>query len=202
MPRAAGSSREHYALCRCGHSQNKPFCSGMHWYVEFRDPARAVSGSEPTLFEWAGGLPALTRMTRLLYEKHVPADDLLAPLFATMAPGYPQREAAVLAEAFGGPAAADEVTRPAFTEAQRARWVALATLAADQTAYPADPGFRAALASYLDWSSRAGDAPPPTWDWGPAGPPRCRPAQLRPAQRRPAPATIRSRSPGPARTRR
>ena len=40
VPRAAGSSREHYALCRCGYSQNKPFCSGMHWYVEFRDPAR------------------------------------------------------------------------------------------------------------------------------------------------------------------
>ena len=98
VPRAAGSSREHYALCRCGHSQNKPFCSGMHWYVEFRDPAREA---EPTLYEWAGGLPALTRMTRLLYEKHVPADDLLAPLFATMEPGYPQREAAVLAEAFG-----------------------------------------------------------------------------------------------------
>ena len=102
VPRAAGSSREHYALCRCGHSQNKPFCSGMHWYVEFRDPAR---DAEPTLYEWAGGLPALTRMARLLYEKLVPADDLLAPLFATMAPGDPQHEAAVLAEAFGGPAA-------------------------------------------------------------------------------------------------
>ncbi|MGH3299838.1 MAG: ferritin-like domain-containing protein, partial [Trebonia sp.] len=35
VPRASGSSREHYALCRCGHSQNKPFCSGMHWYVQF-----------------------------------------------------------------------------------------------------------------------------------------------------------------------
>ena len=183
VPRAAGSSREHYALCRCGHSQNKPFCSGMHWYVEFRDPARGVSGSEPTLFEWAGGLPALTRMTRLLYEKHVPADDLLAPLFATMAPGYPQRVAAVLAEAFGGPAASGEATRPAFTEAQRARWVALATLAADQAPLPADPEFRAALASYLDWSSRAGDAPPPTWDWGPARPPR--PGQHSPGQHSP-----------------
>ena len=104
VPRAVGSSREHYALCRCGHSQNKPFCSGMHWYVEFRDPVRRP-GAEPTLFEWAGGLPALTRLTRLLYDKHVPADDLLAPLFATMPPGLPQREAAVLAEAFGGPAA-------------------------------------------------------------------------------------------------
>ena len=102
VPRAAGSSREHYALCRCGHSQNKPFCSGMHWYVDFRDPVRRA-GAEPTLFEWAGGLPALTRMTRLLYEKHVPADDLLAPVFAAMAPELPQREAATFAAAFGGP---------------------------------------------------------------------------------------------------
>jgi len=31
--------------------------SGMHWYAGFRDP---VPSAEPTLFEWAGGLPALT----------------------------------------------------------------------------------------------------------------------------------------------
>ena len=111
VPRAAGSSREHYALCRCGHSQNKPFCSGMHWYVDFRDPVRRP-GAEPTLFEWAGGLPALTRMTRLLYERHVPADDLLAPVFATMAPDLPQREAAAFAAAFGGPPAGDPPTGP------------------------------------------------------------------------------------------
>ena len=110
VPRAAGSSREHYALCRCGHSQNKPFCSGMHWYVEFRDPVPRA-GAEPTLFEWAGGLPALNRLTRLLYERYVPADDLLAPLFATMPPEQPRREAASLAEAFGGPPAATR--RPA-----------------------------------------------------------------------------------------
>jgi CDGSH-type Zn-finger protein len=30
-------SREHYALCRCGGSKNKPFCSGAHWYINFRD---------------------------------------------------------------------------------------------------------------------------------------------------------------------
>ena len=34
-----------------------------------------------------------------------------------------------------------------------------------------DPQFHAALTSYLEWSSRAGDTPPPAWDWGPAGPP-------------------------------
>ena len=176
VPRAAGSSREHYALCRCGHSQNKPFCSGMHWYVEFRDPARPA---DPTLFEWAGGLPALTRMTRLLYEKHVPADDLLAPLFASMAPDRPRREAAVIAAAFGGPAAPQAPARPDFTpltEPQRARWVALAVQAAGEAGLPADPQFRSALVSYLEWSSRASTlpdsaGPPPAWDWGPAGPP-------------------------------
>ncbi len=31
-------SGEHFALCRCGRSQNKPFCDGTHWDVEFRDP--------------------------------------------------------------------------------------------------------------------------------------------------------------------
>jgi CDGSH-type Zn-finger protein/truncated hemoglobin YjbI len=176
MPRAEGSSREHYALCRCGHSQNKPFCSGMHWYVGFHDPV-GEPGAEPTLFQWAGGLPALTRMTRLLYEKHVPADDLLAPLFAAMTPEQPLREAAVLAEAFGGPPAGKAADgRPEFTEPQRARWVALAVRSADDAVLPADPQFRAALASYLEWSSRAGEAPPPEWDWGPAGPPAEEPA--------------------------
>jgi CDGSH-type Zn-finger protein/truncated hemoglobin YjbI len=195
VARAAGSSREHDALCRCGHSQNKPFCSGMHWYAGFRDP---VLSGEATLFQWAGGLPALTRMTRLLYEKLVPADDLLAPAFADMPPGHPQREAMWLAEVFGGPAwysqrfGGTAGTRQAhagrgFTEQQRARWVTLAGRAADEAKLPADPRFRAALTGFLDWSSRvaqaesaanagagegkAADEPVPSWDWGPAGPP-------------------------------
>jgi CDGSH-type Zn-finger protein len=29
---------EHYTLCRCGKSKNKPFCNGQHWYVKFKDP--------------------------------------------------------------------------------------------------------------------------------------------------------------------
>ena len=33
-----GASREHYTLCRCGASKNKPFCDGSHWRVGFRDP--------------------------------------------------------------------------------------------------------------------------------------------------------------------
>jgi CDGSH-type Zn-finger protein len=33
-----GASREHYALCRCGGSKNKPFCDGTHWHIGFKDP--------------------------------------------------------------------------------------------------------------------------------------------------------------------
>ncbi len=30
-------SPHHYALCRCGHSKNMPFCSGDHWAHKFLD---------------------------------------------------------------------------------------------------------------------------------------------------------------------
>ena len=173
IPRAAGSSREHYALCRCGHSQNKPFCSGMHWYIQFRDPAPAAV---PTLFEWAGGLPALTRMTRMLYESLLPADDLLAAAFADLPPGAAEREAAWLAEAFGGPGrgGATALAGRDLTPAQRGRWAALAVAAAGKARLPDDPSFRAAFASFAEWASRAPAgslADVPRWDWGPGGPP-------------------------------
>jgi CDGSH-type Zn-finger protein/ferredoxin len=34
-----GASAEHYTLCRCGASKNKPFCDGSHWEAKFQDPA-------------------------------------------------------------------------------------------------------------------------------------------------------------------
>ena len=36
-PRGEGASEEHYTLCRCGGSKNKPFCDGSHWHIEFED---------------------------------------------------------------------------------------------------------------------------------------------------------------------
>ncbi len=33
-----GAPMEHYTLCRCGASRNKPFCDGSHWNANFRDP--------------------------------------------------------------------------------------------------------------------------------------------------------------------
>jgi CDGSH-type Zn-finger protein/uncharacterized Fe-S cluster protein YjdI len=32
-----GASKEHYTLCRCGASNNKPFCDGMHEVINFKD---------------------------------------------------------------------------------------------------------------------------------------------------------------------
>jgi CDGSH-type Zn-finger protein/truncated hemoglobin YjbI len=187
VARAAGSSLEHYALCRCGHSQNKPFCSGMHWYVDFHDP-QGDADREPTLFEWCGGLPALTAMTRIFYERHVPEDPLLAPLFANMAPDHPERVARWLGEVFGGPKLYTEayggyermVSRhlgKALTEEQRARWVALLSVSAEEAGLPNDAEFQAAFRSYLEWGSRLalensqpGAKPPqrmpvPRWGW-------------------------------------
>ena len=34
---AQGASKEHYTLCRCGASNNKPFCDGMHRETGFMD---------------------------------------------------------------------------------------------------------------------------------------------------------------------
>jgi CDGSH-type Zn-finger protein len=39
VPFGEGVSKEHYTLCRCGASKNKPFCDGSHWNVGFRDAA-------------------------------------------------------------------------------------------------------------------------------------------------------------------
>lgn len=36
-PQGEGASKEHFTLCRCGGSKNKPFCDGAHWHIKFTD---------------------------------------------------------------------------------------------------------------------------------------------------------------------
>ena len=203
VPRDAGASTEHYALCRCGQSQNKPFCSGMHWYVDFHDPAPEADRT-PTMFEWCGGLPALTRMTRIFYEKYVPQDPLLAPLFATMSADHPERVAKWLGEVFGGPPRYSEEyggyprmlsqhLGKGLTEEWRARWVTLLLRSARDAGLPNDAEFRSAFQSYIEWGSRLAvensqtaatppqHMPMPHWDWHTAaGPPGSRITPLAP----------------------
>jgi truncated hemoglobin YjbI len=142
----------------------------------------------PTLFEWAGGAPALLRTTTIFYGKYIPEDPLLGPLFADMAPDHPERVAAWLGEVFGGPRSYTErfggydrmVARhvgKALREEQRARWVQLLCRSADEAGLPKDPEWRAAFVAYLEWGSRIalensqpGADPPshmpvPRWWW-------------------------------------
>jgi CDGSH-type Zn-finger protein/truncated hemoglobin YjbI len=214
IARNAGASREHYTLCRCGSAQNKPFCTGMHWNVEFRDPVPPPD-HEPTIFEWAGGLPALTRMMRLFYEKFIPADAVLAPVFANMSIDHPQRVASWLAEVFCGPKnysthyggytrMISEHAGKCITEEMRSRWVALLLQSAKEAGLPNDPEFRAAFQSYIEWGSRLAvensqtesrppqTMPMPKWDWTTsAGPPGCRVSALAtPTESAPIPPTI------------
>ena len=35
--RLEGASKEHFTMCRCGGSKNKPFCDGTHWHIKFKD---------------------------------------------------------------------------------------------------------------------------------------------------------------------
>lgn len=147
------------------------------------DPAH-----EPTLFEWAGGFPAILRMTRIFYDKYVPQDPLIGPLFAKMLPDHPERVAAWLSEVFGGPHLYSEQyggysrmisqhVGKHITEEQRARWVQLLCRSADEAMLPDDPEFRAAFVAYLEWGSRIGkensqphatpppNMPVPRWRW-------------------------------------
>jgi hemoglobin len=146
----------------------------------------------PTLYDWAGGAPALERLTDVFY-RHVHADPLLAPVFAHVGDDHPHHVAVWLGEVFGG---APEYTEkhggyPAMlrhhlglgiTPEQRTRWVQLIVAAADDAELPDDPEFRSAFVAYVEWGSRIGmansgpgaqpppEAPVPRWGWGEAPP--------------------------------
>jgi CDGSH-type Zn-finger protein/truncated hemoglobin YjbI len=193
VERNEGVSLEHYALCRCGHSRNKPFCSGMHWYVAFRDP-EADPDRTPTLFEWCGGLPALQRTAQLFFGRYMAEDPLLSAVSAGVLVDEPERVASWLGEALGGPPFDTErfadrsgallPTDPLPTEEQRCRWVTKFCEAGRLSGLAAEPEFWSALAGYLDWRTRRELSTEPAnpltplpiervrWDWGPTGPPR------------------------------
>lgn len=149
----------------------------------------------PTLYEWLGGGEILDRLIARFYEK-VPADPLLAPLFATMPKEHFQHVADFIREVLGGPktystqhgghaAMVRHHLGKGITEEQRHRWMYLLLETADELKLPADPEFRSALVAYLEWGSRLAvlnsgmpvgtpvddSTPMPEWSWGvPGGP--------------------------------
>ena len=146
----------------------------------------------PTLYEWMGGAAALDRLTTVFYQK-VLADPLLSELFQHMPADHPHHVALWLGEVFRGPAIytnelggyphmLSKHLGKQLKEAQRARWVALIGLSADDAGLPSDPEFRSAFIAYLEWGSRIAlansqegatpppEAPVPHWGWGEAPP--------------------------------
>jgi hemoglobin len=146
----------------------------------------------PTLYEWAGGAPALERLTQTFYDR-VLADPVLQPVFAQMPQDHPQHVATWLGEVFGGPSDYTEEhggyphmlgkhRGRALTEEQRRRWLDLMLTAADEAGLPDDPEFRSAFVAYLEWGTRLAlsnsqpgaipppSAPVPRWGWGEAPP--------------------------------
>lgn len=161
-------------------------------------PGAQPASGIPTLFEWAGGLEALTRLMTRFYGL-VPDDPLLAPVFAAIPRDHATHVALFIAEVFGGPPRySSDVADDArgghahmvaqhlgrkLTERQRVRWMQLLLSCADEVGLPDDPEFRSALVAYLEWGSRLAvmnsqpgvpdphPAPMPRWGWGvPGGP--------------------------------
>jgi len=142
----------------------------------------------PSLYDWIGGIDALSRLTEAFYQR-VRVDDLLGTVFSKMDPGHPRHVAEFLAEVLGGPplySAAHgghpEMVRHHLnrhlSEPMRRRWINLLLDSYTELGLPADPEFASALVSYLEWGSRLAvinsqtgakvfeNAPMPHWGWG------------------------------------
>jgi hemoglobin len=116
-----------------------------------------------TLFEHAGGRPALRRFIDVFYAS-VLADPVLQPLFGTGRPEHVEHLTAFEAESFGGPddfsatmggfAHLIDVHRNLhITEKQRQRFVQLYLAALDTAGMPDDPAFRQALTEHVEFGS-------------------------------------------------
>ena len=95
---------------------------------------RHPESSIPTLYDWAGGMPAIERLTAVFYDR-VKADPVLAPVFAHISPEHVHNVAEFISEVLGGPKAYSargghpEMIRHhlgrLLTEPQRRQWATL-----------------------------------------------------------------------------
>jgi hemoglobin len=151
---------------------------------------RMTAAQIPTLYEWVGGIERIEALFKAFYER-VPADPILAPVFAKMAPEHFETVARFVSEVLGGPRlysgdgshshstmVAKHLNRH-LTQEQRRRWITVLLETADELGLPDDPEFRSALIGYLEWGSRLAvinsaatdnpierDAPMLRWGWG------------------------------------
>ena len=117
----------------------------------------------PSLYEFAGGAPALHRLEQTFYDS-VLRDPLLQPLFGAGQPQHVEHLTMFTAESFGGPP--DFTDRLGFahlvavhrglhiTEPQRRRFVELYLQALDDADMPTDPDFRSAIREHLEFGTQ------------------------------------------------
>lgn len=119
--------------------------------------------NDRTLFEHAGGEPALHRLEAIFYAS-VLRDPVLQPLFGAGRPEHVEHLTMFTAESFGGP---DDFSRElgfthlievhrglAITEEQRQRFVALYLAALDAAGLPDDEPFRTAVREHVEFGTR------------------------------------------------
>ncbi|MFI1706278.1 group II truncated hemoglobin [Streptomyces griseoruber] len=171
----------------------RPYVAAIEEMRHYKATAVRGEGSAvPTPYAWAGGAEAFARLTEAFYAKVV-EDDLLAPVFAGLAPEHAEHVALWFGEVFGGPKAysltqgghSHMVAKHfglGITEAQRRRWVNLVQDAADEAGLPTDAEFRSAFLAYVEWGTRLAvyfsgpdavppaEQPVPRWGWGAAPP--------------------------------
>lgn len=112
---------------------------------------RGTGASVPTLYAWAGGAEAFARLTEVFHDK-VLQDDVLAPVFAGLAPEHAEHVALGLGEILGR--AGGTPMAKNITEAQRRRWVDLLQDAADEAGLPTDADFRSAFLARAERETR------------------------------------------------
>ncbi|GAB3407334.1 group II truncated hemoglobin [Flindersiella endophytica] len=141
-----------------------------------------------TLFEYAGGAPAMRKLAGAHYRR-CQTDPVLVEVFGTTPrPEHVQHLADWLGEVFGGPAVYTQqhgghnalLQHHAgfhITEGQRQRFVEAFLEAADEAGWPADERFRTRVKEYVEWGSAIAldvsqsdevphsDQPVPGWDW-------------------------------------
>ncbi len=147
-----------------------------------------TAADRPSLYEAAGGWPALLRLAGAHHVRCLADPVLEHPFGKDGHPDHVRRLAAYWAEVLGGPAAfSRECGGHSAVLALHAgnggehglgeRFAACFALALDDAGLPDDPALRSALRSYMDWAvvevmsvSAPGSVPPdglptPRWSW-------------------------------------
>jgi hemoglobin len=148
----------------------------------------AAGSDRPSIFSFAGGGPAFLALATAHHERCLADPVLSHPFSHGVDPDHVARLGSYWAEVFGGPPEYSESAgghsamlevhaRQGMDDDLGVPFVRCFVAAADDAGLPADPEFRAALRSYMEWavaevnsysppdSEVAAGLPTPHWSW-------------------------------------